>query len=133
MAKVKDSFEEFKGKQRLTENELKLLLRRLNDGKIKVSQLRRGGYALTAEQVEKGRKWLMNLWQTPRGVERKNNPFGYREQAVLESFKTIRMLDVYDAARYGQRPYYIPLFEAIGKAGDSFQYYVWGGEINIVG
>jgi len=50
MAPAKDPFAEFKGKQKLTEREVKLLLRRLNSGMIKASQLRRGGYALTPDQ-----------------------------------------------------------------------------------
>ena len=42
MAPTKDPFAEFKGKQKLTEREVNLLLRRLNSGMIKASQLRRG-------------------------------------------------------------------------------------------
>jgi len=49
MAPTKDPFAEFKGKQKLTEREVNLLLRRLNSGMIKASQLRRGGYALTPD------------------------------------------------------------------------------------
>ncbi len=130
---AKDPFAEFKGKQRLTESEVKLLLRRLNDGKIDPHKLRRGGYSLTPDQVEKGRKWLVSRWITPKGVERKNSPFGYREKDVLKHFKTIRLSDATDISRYGSsRPFYVPVYEVTG-GGDGFVYYISGGEINIVG
>jgi hypothetical protein len=133
MAPTKDPFAEFKGKQKLTEREVNLLLRRLNSGMIKASQLRRGGYALTPDQVRKGREWLMNLWVTPTGAERKNNPFGYREEAILETFKTIRLADVVDTSLYrATRRFYVPVYEVVGK-DDSFMYYLSGGKINIVG
>jgi len=133
MAPTKDPFAEFKGKQKLTEREVNLLLRRLNSGMIKASQLRRGGYALTPDQVEKGRKWLMNLWVTPTGAERKNNPFGYREEAILETFQTIRLAEVTDISPYhAPHPFYVPVYEVVGKEG-SFVYYLSGGKINIVG
>lgn len=133
MAPAKDPFAEFKGKQRLTESEVKLLLKRLNDGKIDSHQFRLGGYSLTPDQVEKGRKWLLSRWITPKGVERKNSPFGYREKDVLKHFKALRLADVTDISHYGSsRRFYVPVYEATG-AGDGFLYYIAGGEINIVG
>jgi hypothetical protein len=133
MATAKDPFAEFKGKQTLTEREVKLLLKRMNEGKINPSQLRDNGYALTPDQVEKGRAWLTNLWITPRGVERKNNPYGYRETSILRSFKTIRLADVVDTSFYrATRRFYVPVYEVVGK-DDSFMYYLSGGKINIVG
>lgn len=133
MAPAKGPFAEFKGKQKLTGREVNLLRRWLNEGKIPLSQVRSGGYALTPDQVEKGRKWLMNLWVTPKGVERKNNPFGYREQAILETFQTIRLAQFTDISRYrAPFPIIVPVYEVVGK-DDSFMYYLSGGKINIVG
>jgi hypothetical protein len=133
MPAPKAPFAEFKGKQRLTERDVKLLLRRLYDGKISTRQLREGGYSLTPDQVEKGRKWLMAQWVTPKGVERKNNPFGYREQEILERFRTIRLADVHDISLYRSAfKNYVPIYECLG-AGDGFQYYIQGGTISIVG
>lgn len=137
MATAKDPFAEFKGKQTLTEREVKLLLKRMNEGKINPSQLRDNGYALTPDQVEKGRAWLTNLWITPRGVERKNNPYGYRETSILRSFKTIRLAGVFDATPPGwkvmfgpSQKLYIPYYKVVGD-GNSFEYYVQGGEIHL--
>lgn len=136
MAPAKDPFAEFKGKQKLTEREINLLLRRLNEGRIRPTQMREGGYALTPDLVEKGRKWLMNLWVTPTGAERKSNPFGYREEAVMRSFKTIRLEEVHDLSlsrsRLPMYREYVPVYAAIGDTG-SFTYYVSGGKISIVG
>lgn len=88
---------------------------------------------LAPEQVTQGVKWLLNLWKTPAGKERKNNPFGYREQDVLTGDGlTIELRDYYDASRYGQPPYYIPLYEA-SSSGGTFEYYIQGGKIHIVG
>lgn len=123
---------EFKGKQRLTERELNLIRKRLNEGKIKAHLLRDGGYALTQDQVAKGRKWLMNQWLTPKGIERKNNPFGYREQVALESFKTIRVSFFQNVAPKRDMRYYVPVYEVIGGRG-RFEYYLSGGDVIIIG
>jgi hypothetical protein len=128
----KDWYAEFRGKQRLTEQEVKLIQKRLNRGSISPHHLRDGGYALTPDQVRKGYKWLMNQWKTPSGAERKDNPFGYREQDILENFKSMRILQFYDAGnRYSS--FYVPLYSVHSKKGNYFEYYVSGGEVNIVG
>ena len=120
----------------LPEQTLHLILRRLNEGKLKPSDVPfpddGEGIPLTPEQVEKGRAWLVDQWKTPTGTERKNNPFGYREQAILEKFDTIVLKDFYDASRYGGKPYYLPYYEVLGD-NTSFEYYVGGGKINILG
>jgi hypothetical protein len=85
---------------------------------------------VTAEQAAKGFAWLWNLYITPAGRERKNNPFGYREIEVLEDWTGFSFDGFYNAGRY--RAHYVPLYTLFGKGG-SFQYYVWGGEIQIVG
>lgn len=101
---------------------------------IKAALSEREDYTqLAPEQVKQGVKWLQNLWKTPTGKERKNNPFGYREQDVLYGDElTIELRDYYDVSRYGQPPYYIPLYE-VSSSGGSFEYYVSGGQIHIVG
>lgn len=43
----------------------------------------KGIIEVTGEQSAKGFKWLYNLYKTPIGKERKNNPFGYRENGEL--------------------------------------------------
>ena len=75
----------------------------------------------------------MNLWKSPTGKERVNNPFGYREQEALEQFDHFALAGFHDASRYGQAPYYIPLYDVYMKDGEyGFQYY-YNGEVSIVG
>ena len=87
--------------------------------------------ALDEEQVQKGYDWLIDQWKTPKGAERKNNPFGYREQDVLENFSTITFNGYYDAGNY-YRSFYLPLYLVSGN-NTTFEYYVSGGQINIIG
>ena len=47
-------------------------------------------YSITPAQTTKGLDWLFNLRFTMRGKERKNNPFGYREQSILDDFDRYR-------------------------------------------
>ena len=133
MTKERDWFAEFRGKQKLSEADLLLMKRRLNKDQIDLSRFREGGYALTNDQVMKGRKWLMNQWVTESGVERKNNPFGYREQEDLKRFKTIRLIDFYNTSRFRSKPYYEPVYRVLTTASRGFDYYVFGGKINIIG
>jgi hypothetical protein len=126
----------------LTEKEVLLIKNRLNHGKYNVTTVLQaspdGGWKLTDEQTKKGLKWLMSQWKTPRGVEQKNNPFGYREQDILENFGEFRLIDFFDNRNYYQAQLgvhnYLPLYEVIRKDGKvSFQYYAdWKG-IHIVG
>lgn len=58
----------------ITEKEVNLLKRRANAGDKTAADFS-PCVELTKEQSEKGFKWLYNLYKTPRGVERENNPF----------------------------------------------------------
>lgn len=128
----------------LTEREVLLLKNRLNGvnrAEFKPSEIPfpedGGGFNLTPQQVEKGRYWLVNQWRTPRGKLRKNNPFGYREQHVLENFETIRLVQFVDKANYYQNQIgmrcYQPYYRVIATDGSTFEYLVWGGECEILG
>lgn len=91
------------------------------------------GLALSDEQVNKGLTWLNNLWMSPTGKERKNNPFGYREQAVLEDKgATIEMYGYYDAGN-AYHSYNVPIYLVSSKIQGTFEYVVSGGEIKIIG
>ena len=115
-----------------TEQQILLLKRRMNDGeKIDVSYIWDNCPELTPEQNDKGIKFLLNLWKTPAGKERKNSPFGYREEDVLESFTHFELAGFYDCSKYGQNPFYLPLYNCCGTNG-VFQYY-YNGKLNIVG
>lgn len=92
----------------------------------------RDGISLTAEQNQKAKKWLYNLGFTPKGAERKSNPYGMREEYIVKNFKEVNLLGYYDAGNMW-RKYYIPLYEAVGKDGTSMEYYVSGGQIHVIG
>lgn len=120
-------------KDQLTEREVKLLQRRVNDKKIPISKIPRvedgEGYDLSQDQNEKGRKWLMNKWKSPTGKERANNPFGAREEDILKNFKEIRLKDFYSE----RGNWYSPYYEVVSKDGSTFEYAVVGGEPQIMG
>lgn len=86
---------------------------------------------LCEDQVKKGYDWLIDQWKSATGKERKNNPFGYREQAILENFNTITFWGYYDAGN-AWHSYYLPLYLVSGN-NTTFEYYVSGGEIHIIG
>lgn len=86
---------------------------------------------LSPEQNKKGYEFLMKQWKTESGKERKNNPFGYREQAILENFSHFELKDWYNCGTYEGHDFYLPLYECIGSNG-SFEYY-YNGEVNITG
>lgn len=113
-------------KDTLTEQEIKLLLRRKNAGEsISLEK----EYKLEPDQFVKGMRWLNNLRRTPNGKDRKNNPFGYREEKVLDSLTKIRLTDFYSE----RGTFYVPVYTAYSVNSGSFQYYVMGGIINIIG
>jgi len=120
-----------------TEQELKLVLRRLNDGKITPQQIfsqnknldEGEGVDLTPEQNAKGVDWLRKQHYTPSGKEKESSPYGYREVSIIDSTKVlIGVKDFYSP----RGNYYYPLYEACG-GGNCMEYYVEGGKINIVG
>ena len=92
----------------------------------------REGIKLDEAQNSKGKKYLYNLGYTPKGAERKNSPYGYREQDVVKDLKEIRLIGFYDGGNFF-RSFYVPLYEAISKDGTTFEYAVYGGKINILG
>ena len=89
------------------------------------------GLALTDEQERKALAWLNNQWKTSTGKERKNNPFGYREEKILENATDVTFVQFHNAGnRYVD--YFIPVYRVYSNDG-SFEYYVQGGEVSIVG
>ena len=78
----------------ITEREILLLKRRANNGDRDAANFYPGCdriIEVTDEQSEKGFKWLYNLYKTPTGKERKNNPFGYREMDILDNYNGERL------------------------------------------
>lgn len=87
---------------------------------------------ISPEQNKKGYEFLMKQWKTGTGKEAKNNPFGYREQNILENFDRFTYCENYDSSRYGQNPFYLPVYRCYSKNGNSFEYY-YNGKVNIIG
>jgi hypothetical protein len=63
--------EDIKNKDTITEKEVLLIKRRLNDKTYNIQEVNDAlgdeGKALTPEQNEKGKAWLMNKWKSPTG------------------------------------------------------------------
>lgn len=133
---VKDTIkviERIKQRGYITEREILLLKKRAQKGidEANISYLHTD-FLISEEQKLKGLKWLRNLYKTPKGKERKNSPFGYCEQRILDADDCeIRC--------------YITRFHNIGKLGDfyvpvyryeyneyHFDYYVMCGECIII-
>ena len=130
--KTLELIEKIKKENTITEKEVNLLKRRMNNGeKIDVSYIWDNPVELTPDQKKNGIEFLLNLWKTPRGVERKNSPFGYREEDTLENFTHFELAGFHDIARYGQKSFYVPLYNACGN-NNCFQYY-YNGKVNIIG
>lgn len=86
---------------------------------------------LSDKQNKKGIVFLLNQWKTPNGKDRKNNPFGYREQKILENFSHFTLSGFYDAGN-SYVTFYIPIYSCWSKDGNGFEYY-YNGEVNIIG
>ena len=119
----------------ITEREINLLNRRLNaEGRDTLDySLRKNDYdlALTDEQERKALAWLNNQWKTSTGKERKNNPFGYREEQILDNATDVTFIEFHNVGnRYVD--YFVPVYRVYSNNG-SFDYYVQGGEISIIG
>lgn len=86
---------------------------------------------IDVQQSQKGYDFLMNQWKTPTGAERKNNPFGYREQRILENFSNFTLKSLYNAGT-AHIDNYLPLYYCNSKDSNGFEYY-YDGKVNIVG
>lgn len=84
--------------------------------------------ALTDDQNKKGIDFLNKLRFTPTGKERQNNPYGYREEEILNNFSHFTFCGFYPVGQF----YYIRMYNCYSKDGDCFQYY-YNGKMNIVG
>lgn len=65
----------------INENEIATLKRRQNRGeRIQIEN----PIPVSYDQAQKGLAWLWDKYRTPRGAERKNNPFSNSEEKALE-------------------------------------------------
>lgn len=115
----------------ITEKEIALIKKRSNAEQKDLWDYNLPEVECTPEQTEKALKWLKDLYQTPRGIERKNNPFGYREEdVILDPSASLFFDGYYQDGNYIK--FFVPICTVTG-AGASFQYYVSCGKINIIG
>ena len=131
-AQTKDIIKEILKTKSISEQEINLLKRRLNSGeKMQDLMYDIDEYIkLTGNQTQKGLKYLLNKWQTPKGATRKTNPFGYRETEVLDTFKEFYFAGFRSIGFWNN--FYVPVYTVQGEKG-YFDYHLNGGKIEIVG
>ena len=114
----------------ISEKDILLLKRRLNSHLTTNIKIKKE-IKVSNEQKEKGLKWLRNLYISPTGKIRKNNPFGWREITILECSND--KLEAYLVGFFNIGNFYklyIPMYRYTdGKK--SFAYYVTGKVIRI--
>lgn len=126
----------------ITEKQINLIKNRMNRGEeVNMEPIwNHEGLRITEEQSNKGLNFLLNLWKSPAGKERVNNPFGYREQEVLENFSHFELRGFYDDGKwrsfYDDNRYvknYLPLYLVVSTEGGTFEYYYNFKGLSIVG
>jgi len=115
----------------ITEQQINLLkIRKNKDRSINIDFISDGNVKLTPEQNKKGIEFLLNVHQTPRGIERKNTPFKHREIETLKSFTHFEFKGFYNAGNHGI-DHHISLYLCCGNNGEFLYYY--DGDVNIIG
>ncbi len=133
VAKTEEIIKEIYKSKTISEKEINLLKNRKNNGKdVGLDYMLDDDISLTKSQTAKGLKYLMNQWKTPKGKERVNNPFGYREEEVLENFSQFEFVGFHDAGNFWTR-FYVPVYSVIAKNGSHFDYAIYGGKVQILG
>jgi len=126
--KSKALIEEILARGMITESEVNLLRRRLNDGKIAYEDVAvLNDIKITQEQTNKGFEWLNRHWKD----------LGYREQDVLKNFKEFRLNSFTNNNNFQQQEMgiynWIPVWDVIAKDGGQFQYIMEAGAPKIIG
>jgi hypothetical protein len=136
--KTKSILDNIQKNDYISENEINLLKRRYNanenDESVKevLDYIDKETYInLEPSQNKKGYDFLMKLWKTPNGKVREGNPFGNREQNILDNFSHFGFYGFNNAGRYG-RNQYEPIYIVFSKDGSAFEYY-YLGKVNIIG
>lgn len=107
----------------INENEILLLKRRRNRGeRIQIEN----PIPVSYDQAQKGFAWLWDKYQTPRGAERKNNPFTDREMEALEWAKENGARFTLDEFYMVGQKWHEPVYCLITPILD-ISYFVYGG------
>lgn len=116
----------------ITEQEVNLICRRLNHKVYTWEDVKNlQDLKITPQQTHKGLTWLKNKGWTPRGIVRKNTPFGYREEQAIETFKEFRLNSFTNRGNM-YIDYWRPVWDVLGNK-NSFQYVVESGTASIIG
>lgn len=112
----------------INENEILLLKRRRNRGeRIQIEN----PIPVSHDQAQKGFAWLWDKYRTPRGAERKNNPFSNPEVKALEWAKMRGVRFTFDGFYGTGNNRHEPIYELITPICD-IQYIVTLGQIQRV-
>lgn len=112
----------------INENEILLLKRRRNRGeRIQIEN----PIPVSYEQAQKGFAWLWDKYRTPRGAERKNNPFSNSEKKALEGAKMHGARFTFNGFYETGNNWHEPIYELITPICD-IQYIVSLGQIQRV-
>jgi hypothetical protein len=137
--KTKSIIERIKKANTISEKDINLLKRRYNANSDDESVKEVLDYynevdfpKLDADQTKKGYDFLMNLWKSPTGKVRTNNPFGSREQRILDDFSHFEFGGFYDDGN-SYRSNFIPIYIVHSKDGAAFEYIFRGGSLKIIG
>ena len=137
--KTKSIIERIKKANTISEKDINLLKRRYNANSDDESVKEVLDYynevdfpKLDADQTKKGYDFLMNLWKSPTGKVRANNPFGSREQRILDDFSHFEFGGFYDDGN-SYRSNFIPIYIVHSKDGAAFEYIFRGGSLKIIG
>lgn len=111
----------------ISEKDILTLKSRMNSGeKFQQSEY----LSLYPDQIDKGRKWLMNQYKSPTGSVRKNNPFEDWQIDVIEGDNfDIKFRDWWNIGRY--QPIYEPVYQVTSDNGE-FDYYNHNGIPKVV-
>lgn len=94
----------------INENEILLLKRRRNRGeRIQLEN----PIPVSYDQAQKGFAWLWDKYQTPRGAERKNNPFSNPEEKALEWAKMHGARFTFEGFCLAGREWHEPIYRLI--------------------
>lgn len=114
----------------MTEKDMQLLKNRSNREQKDLYNynLDGSGIRIDAEWALKGLKWLRSLLKK-NGEPKAGQPLGYREIEIIRNLKPedFSFNGFYDAGN-GWHRCFVPLYDAGGM-----EYYVWGGQIQVVG
>lgn len=112
----------------INENEILLLKRRRNQGeRIQIEN----PIPVSYDQAQKGFAWLWDKYRTPRGAERKNNPFSNPEEKALEWAKMHGARFTFNGFYGTENNWREPIYELITPICD-IQYIVSLGQIQRV-